>query len=96
MDRPAVDIQKDVFAVLLKLMNFGFHLHSPYNIVNEKSLPQTGEGTVLGQLLFADLVAYCAGSLASRLAGCLALAAAARLQGLLHGRLVDRLDMLHS
>ena len=63
---------------------------------NEKSLPQAGEGTAEGQLLFADLVAYCAGSLASRLAGCLALAAAARLQGLLHGRLVDRLDVLHS
>lgn len=42
------------------------------------------------------LVCNCAGSLASGLAGCLALAAAALLCGLLQICLVDGLDVLHS
>ena len=46
-------------------------------------------------LLRAGLIAHRAGSLAGRLAGCLAFAAAARVERGLHRRLVDRLDVLH-
>lgn len=46
-------------------------------------------------LALANLIAYSAGCLAGRLAGCLTLAAAAGLEGRLHGRLVDCCDMLH-
>ena len=46
-------------------------------------------------LLRAGLVAHRAGSLAGGLAGCLTLAAAARVERGLHRRLVDRLDVFH-
>ena len=46
-------------------------------------------------LLFANLIAYRAGSFARGLAGSLAFAATAGFQGLLHGWFVDRLDVFH-
>lgn len=45
---------------------------------------------------FALLVSYCAGSLASRLAGSLTLTATALFSRLLEVSLIDRFDMLHS
>ena len=70
-------------------------LLSPIHQNNEKAFP-LGKATFLRKSLFTGLVANRAGSLASGLAGSLALAATARLQALLQIRLVDRLDMLHA
>ena len=46
-------------------------------------------------LALANLVAYSAGSLASGLAGCLALAAATGVPGQLQGRLINSLNVFH-
>ena len=90
MDRTAVDVEQDVMAALFEFMDFRFHR---YSFDSKKAFP---DGKALHETLFlANLIAYRAGSLASRLAGCLALAAAARLERSLHRRFVDRLDVFH-
>ena len=89
MDRPAVHIQQNIVSVVFVLV---YHVFFPLyrNIISctkkaaTKSLLSCQARPVLF-IVLAALVSYRTGSLACRLAGSLALAAAALLHGVLQG-----------
>lgn len=91
MDAAAVYVKNNVVTVKLIFMNHAKSLSLTNNKKRDIAVPLKSRI----KLLFALLVCNSAGCLTSRLAGSLALAAAALFSGLLKVSLVNGNDMLH-
>ena len=99
MDRAGADIQHDVVAVQFVLMDHILKFPSD-GLVTLKMPPERGgiivsSTRLLGFLVFAGLIGNTAAGLAGRLAGSLALAAAALLGALAKVTSLDGIDVLH-
>ena len=103
MDTTAVDIQNNVHSIALVAVNQthikqsfpGFNTSQKEAADLHPLLINYRFTAVTGLLLLAALISHGAGSLACRLAGCLALAASTLLYGILQIFRIQCLDMLH-